>query len=93
MPTRSLCQKFFNNILSPLHRYRQNALIDATSAVINGASLTLTSIGRYLRGSTSVKHKIKRVGRLLGTRALMSSAPDNPKNIIGFSEPFHLLGF
>lgn len=75
MPARSLCQKFFKNILSPLHRYRQNALINATSAVINGASLTLTSIGRRLRGSTSVKHKIKRVDRLLGNPRLHKDPP------------------
>ncbi|EAS3780412.1 IS4 family transposase [Salmonella enterica subsp. diarizonae] len=75
MPACSLCQKFFKNILSPLHRYRQNALIDATSAVINGASLTLTSIGRHLRSSTSVKHKIKRVDRLLGNPLLHKEIP------------------
>ncbi len=43
MPARSLCQNFLNNILAPLHLYRQKSLIDATNAVINGASLTLTS--------------------------------------------------
>lgn len=75
MPARSLCQKFFKNILSPLHRDRQNALIDATSAVINGASLTLTSIGRHLRGGASVKHKIKRVDRLLGNPLLHKEIP------------------
>lgn len=66
MPARSLCQKFLKNILEPLHLYRQKALIEATSAVINGASLTLTSIGRHLTGTASVKNKIKRVDRLLG---------------------------
>lgn len=65
MPARSLRRKFLKNILEPLHLYRQKALIDATSAVINGASLTLTSIGRHLTGIASVKNKIKRVDRLL----------------------------
>ncbi|EJZ68826.1 putative transposase [Shigella flexneri 1485-80] len=55
MPARSLCQNFLNNILAPLHLYRQKSLIDATNAVINGASLTLTSIGRHLTGTASVK--------------------------------------
>jgi hypothetical protein len=41
-----------------------NALLDATIALINGASLTLTSIGRYLPGNAQVKNKIKRVDRL-----------------------------
>lgn len=57
MPARSLCKNFLNNILAPLHLYRQKSLIDATNAVINGASLTLTSIGRHLTGTASVKNK------------------------------------
>ncbi len=73
MPARSLCQKFFKNILEPLHLYRQRSLIDATSAVINGASLTLTSIGRHLGGTASVKNKIKRVDRLLGNPLLQNA--------------------
>ncbi len=72
MPARSLCQNFLNNILAPLHLYRQKSLIDATNAVINGASLTLTSIGRHLTGTASVKNKIKRVDRLLGNRHLQN---------------------
>ncbi len=44
MSARSLCRNFFKNILEPLHLYRQKALIEATSAVINGASLTLTHV-------------------------------------------------
>ncbi len=28
MPARSLCQNFLNNILAPLHLYRQKSLID-----------------------------------------------------------------
>ncbi|CAD7362426.1 transposase [Escherichia coli] len=72
MPARSLCQNFLNNILAPLHLYRQKSLIDATNAVINGASLTLTSIGRHLTGTASVNNKIKRVDRLLGNRHLQN---------------------
>lgn len=75
MPVRSLCQKFFNEILSPLHFYRRRALIDATSAVIGGASLSLTSIGRHLPGFACVKHKIKRVDRLLGNSRLHGECP------------------
>lgn len=65
MPARSLCQNSLNNILAPLHLYRQKSLIDATNAVINGASLTLTSIGHHLTGTSSVKNKIKRGNRYL----------------------------
>lgn len=50
MPARKLCRKFLQDALAPFHQYRQNALVDATVALINGASLTLTSIGRFLPG-------------------------------------------
>jgi hypothetical protein len=59
MPVRKGCQNFFRDALAPFHKYRQNALMDATMALINGASLTLTSIGRFLPGSAQVKNKIK----------------------------------
>ncbi len=43
MPAYQVCQNFFQDALAPFHKYRQNALLDATVALINGASLTLTS--------------------------------------------------
>lgn len=56
----------FRNALAPFHQSRQNALIDTTAALMQGASLILTSIGRYLPDPAQVKNKIKRVARLLG---------------------------
>lgn len=73
---------FFHNALAPFHKYRQNALLDATIALINGASLTLTSIGRYLPGPAQVKNKIKRVDRLLGNESLHRDIPLIFSNII-----------
>ncbi|HGJ3235104.1 TPA: hypothetical protein ACJW4O_004271, partial [Salmonella enterica subsp. enterica serovar Grumpensis] len=69
MPAYQVCQNFFQDALAPFHKYRQNALPDVTVALINGASLTLTSIGRYLPGAAQVKNKIKRVDRLLGNES------------------------
>lgn len=82
MPARQVCRNFFRDALAPFHTYRQNALLDATSALINGASLTLTSIGRYLPGTAQVKNKIKRVDRLLGNESLHRDIPLIFKNII-----------
>lgn len=82
MPARKVCQNFFRNALAPFHKYRQNGLIDATVALINGASLTLTSIGRFLPGQAQVKNKIKRVDRLLGNESLQKDIPMIFKNII-----------
>ncbi|NHB90485.1 IS4 family transposase [Photorhabdus tasmaniensis] len=81
MPARKVCHNFFKDALAPFHQYRQNALIDATMALINGASLTLTSIGRFLPGQAQVKNKIKRVDRLLGNTALHNDIPAIFNNI------------
>ncbi|MBN3184309.1 IS4/IS5 family transposase, partial [Pectobacterium brasiliense] len=81
MPAYQVCQKFFRDALAPFHKYRQNALLDATVALTRGASLTLTSIGRYLPGTAQVKHKIKRIDRLLGNVELHSDIPLIFKNI------------
>ncbi|HHB1475379.1 TPA: IS4 family transposase [Yersinia enterocolitica] len=82
MPARQVCQNFFRDALAPFHKYRQNALLNATIALINGASLTLTSIGRYLPGAAQVKNKIKRIDRLLGNESLHRDIPLIFKNII-----------
>ncbi len=82
MPARKVCQNFFQKALAPFHKCRQSALIDATVALINGASLTLTSIGRFLPGSAQVKNKIKRVDRLLGNKSLQKDIPMIFKGII-----------
>lgn len=82
MPVRRICQNFFRYALAPFHKYRQNALLDSTIALINGASLTLTCIGRFLPGHAQVKHKIKRVDRLLGNESLHRDIPLIFKNII-----------
>lgn len=82
MPVHKVCQNFFRNALAPFHKYRQNALIDATVALINGASLTLTSIGRFLPGQAQVKNKIKRIDRLLGNESLHRDIPLIFQNII-----------
>ncbi|EBI9232876.1 IS4 family transposase [Salmonella enterica] len=82
MPARQVCQNFFREALAPLHKYRQNALLAATIALINGASLTLTSIGRYLPGTAQVKNKIKRVDRLRGNESLHRNIPLIFRNII-----------
>ena len=60
MPASQVCHKFFSQSLNSIHQYRKNALLDMTVALTRGASLSLTSIGRYLPGPARVKHKIIR---------------------------------
>lgn len=58
MPTRHVCQNFFRDALAPFHKYLQNSLLDATTALIKGTFLMLTSIRRYLPGNAQVKNKL-----------------------------------
>ncbi len=80
MPAYRVCQNFFREALAPFHKYRQNAPIDATVALINGASLTLISTGRYIPGAAQVKNI--RVDRLLGNESLHRDITLMFKNII-----------
>lgn len=55
IPARLVCQKFFKNILDLLHLYRQNALLDATSAIANPLNIKLSvSIGYSTRDASPV---------------------------------------
>lgn len=76
MPALQLCHKFYDDTLSSLHSYRREGLIDATSAVINGASLNISSIAQHLPGRSTGKHKVKRVDRLLGNTKLQACIDD-----------------
>jgi len=75
IPARKVCQSFFRNALASTHQYCQNSIIDSAAALIRGASLSLTSIGRHLPGPARVKDKIKRVDRLLGNPLLHNDIP------------------
>lgn len=76
MPAAQVCQKFLQKSLSYIHAYRRDALISMSMTLVRGASLTLTSIGRYLPGTAKVKHKIKRVDRLLANPRLQNDIPE-----------------
>lgn len=65
----------FRDALALFHQYRQRAILDATATLSRGASLTLTSIGRYLPSHAQVKNKIKRIVSLLGNDALHRDIP------------------
>lgn len=65
----------FRDALHPFHQYRQRALLDATIALSQGGTLTLTSIGRFLPGQAQVKNKIKCVDRLLENTILHRDVP------------------
>lgn len=57
MSVHSVCKKFFCNIVMALHKYLQNALRDAITGIVNGASLSPTSTRRNMLGGTLAKNK------------------------------------
>ena len=58
--------------LPNLHAARFNALMAAVGAGLTGASVSITSLGRAISGATFIKHKIKRLDRLIGNYHLKS---------------------
>ncbi|WP_321528834.1 IS4 family transposase [Sedimenticola selenatireducens] len=49
----------------PVHAKRLNAITAAVHALSQGATATVTSLGRHVAGDAYDKHKIKRIDRLL----------------------------
>jgi hypothetical protein len=60
---------------SPIHSRRLVALLGCVHALVAGGSLTLTSLGRWLRTGTTQKHAIKRVDRLVANPRLRRELP------------------
>lgn len=74
MPTLSDLFTLDSNTLDPRIK---KSLFTAADSLINGAALTLTSMGRHaasLQGK-SEKHAIKRIDRLLGSQSLYQNRP------------------
>ena len=71
MHTSTVLQKFFQHSFPTVHARRLRALQAAVDAVLVGASVSVTAMGRHLPASpTRIKHSIKRVDRLVGNTRL-----------------------
>lgn len=53
-----------------IHKSRLSALLDATRAALHASSHTLSNLARALQAATPVRHRVKRMDRLLGNQAL-----------------------
>jgi len=58
--------------LPDLHGSRLKALMAAVEAGLTGASVAITTLGRAISGTAFIKHKIKRLDRLVGNPHLKS---------------------
>jgi len=70
MLATTFLHKALQKSLSAMHKKRFNTLSEVVTALLGGAKLTLTNIGRHIKGDAKVKNKIKKVDRLLKNKNL-----------------------
>jgi hypothetical protein len=63
---------FVFNALPKVHKVRLDAIISTVSSLLHKGKLTLTALGQNMDGKAMVKHKIKRVDRLLGNKNIIA---------------------
>ncbi len=66
MLEQKLCHKFLSNALADTHQKTRDTLEVLVVSLLHGSNLTLSDIGRNIKGEAQVKNKIKRVDRFLG---------------------------
>jgi hypothetical protein len=66
MRVEAMVRELIRGCSSVVHAVRLMTVVKLVEAIIRGGKLRPATIGRSLRGSTSPKHEIKRVDRLLG---------------------------
>lgn len=75
MHALTILHRILSTSFPEIHAKRLTSLMAAVEAVVLGSQLTLSDLGRGLLGTTTVKHNIKRIDRLLGNRALHTELP------------------
>ena len=75
MRKESLLQNYFKDTFSFMHKKRQSVLFGAVDALMEGSSLTLSSLGRNFKGKAKERHQIRKMDRLLGNRHLHKEIP------------------
>ena len=70
MRKESLLQNHLKDTFSFMHKKLQPVLFGAVDALMEGASLTLSSLGRNFKGKAKERHQIRKMDRLLGNKHL-----------------------
>ena len=70
-----IVRKLFRACIDQMHVARVATLLVAVDALVRGGRASLTAIGRALLPTTTPKHRIKRIDRLLGNWRLRSELP------------------
>ena len=66
----AVLHKHLQKAVPSIHGTRLQALMAAVGSVLCGAQVSITSLGRSLPSATFIKHKIKRMDRLIGNTRL-----------------------
>ena len=66
MHATAVLQKLLRRSIPSIHLKRLNALVAMVASALSGGTLTLSGLARSLSGDSAVRHRIKRVDRLLG---------------------------
>ena len=64
MEVHSLLQQHLSESCPDIHMMRLQAVMDVAMGLQKGQSLSLTQMGRNLRGTSDIKHRVKKVDRL-----------------------------
>lgn len=67
-----------------IHKKRLNCLFDIVETAMTSQYVTLTGLGRRLPGSGLIKHKIKKVDRLLGNKHLQNERIEIIKHLVRY---------
>lgn len=70
MHKKLLLQNFLQNSFDFMHKKRQKVIFSAVDALMNGASLSLSSLGRHIDGNAKERNQIRKMDRLLGNKHL-----------------------
>jgi len=72
MNAQTILSDFISHVTPSMHYNRRNALVDVTDSLLSGNPLTVTALGRGLKGNAYEKHKIKKSDRLLSNSHLQT---------------------
>ena len=70
MHAKAIVKLMLNTCLSSLHEKQAEALRVGVCAALEGGRLSLSQLARKLRGRVALRHRVKRMDRLLGNDAI-----------------------
>jgi hypothetical protein len=71
MHAQQFLHKMLKKALTGVHQLRVESLLTLAEGLLCGSQLTVTDLGRHIRGRAKTKHKIKRADRLVGNPKLL----------------------